>query len=324
MNISNSSKMDKPKILITGGAGFIGGHITEQLVEKGYKVRIFDNLYRGDISKFRKLIESGDVEFVEGDIRYLSRLLEAMDGIEYIYHEAADCINKSLQNPAESFSINILGTTNVFEAARINKVKKVIFASSASVYGDPLTLPMTENSPLLPITPYCIGKHTTENIAKYYSRFHDINYIGFRYFNVYGPRQNVDAYYTNVVILFIKRIMSGQAPIINGDGKQSMDFIHVTDIARANVMALEHTVNNEVFNIGTNKSTTVKQLADILIKASGKSGIIPQFTGQASLVKERRADYSKIKEKRGWAPTIKVEEGLLDLAKDIIENPELY
>lgn len=316
--------MKKPNILIIGGAGFIGGHITEQLIAKGHKIRIFDNLYRGDISKFDKHIKNGDVEFVEGDIRYLSRLLEAMDGIEYIYHQAADCINKSLQNPVESFNINIIGTTNVFEAARIHKVKKVIFASSASVYGDPEVLPMTEDSPIMPITPYCIGKHTTESIAKFYARFHDINYIGFRYFNVYGSRQNVDAYYTNVVILFIKRIMNGEAPVINGDGKQSMDFIHVADIARANVLALEKDVNNEVFNIGTNKSTTVKQLAELLIKASGKNGIIPQFTGQASLVKERRADYSKVNKMLAWKPEIEVEKGLLDLAKDIIENPELY
>ncbi|MBT5420519.1 MAG: NAD-dependent epimerase/dehydratase family protein [Candidatus Cloacimonetes bacterium] len=316
--------MNKPNILITGGAGFIGGHITEQLVAKGYKVRIFDNLYRGDISKFENHINNGDVEFIEGDIRYLSRLLEAMEGIEYVYHEAADCINKSLQNPVESLNINVIGTTNVFEAARMHKVKKVIFASSASVYGDPEELPMTEESPLLPITPYCIGKHSTESIAKFYSRFNDLNYIGFRYFNVYGSRQNVDAYYTNVVILFIKRIMSGQAPVINGDGKQSMDFIHVSDIANANILALEMDVNNQIFNIGTNKSTTVKQLAEILISATGKENIIPQFTGEASLVRERRADYSKAKQLLSWEPTIDVERGLMELAKDIIENPHLY
>lgn len=316
--------MDSPKILIVGGAGFIGGHITEQLVSKGYKVRIFDNLYRGNIDKFKHHIQSGMVEFVEGDIRYLSRLLEACEGIEYIYHQAADCINKSLQNPVESLNINVVGTTNVFEAARIKKIKKVIFASSASVYGDPKILPMTEESPILPITPYCIGKFTTEQIAKFYSRFHNISYIGFRYFNVYGSRQNVDAYYTNVVILFIKRIMSGQAPIINGDGSQSMDFIHVHDIARGNVMALESETKNEVFNLGTNLSTTVSQLADILIKASGKDNIIPQFTGAKSIVNERRADYSKAKEMLGWEPTIKVEDGLMALAKDIIDHPEYY
>jgi len=247
-----------------------------------------------------------------------------MEGIEYVYHEAADCINKSLQNPVESLNINVIGTTNVFEAARMHKVKKVIFASSASVYGDPEELPMTEESPLLPITPYCIGKHSTESIAKFYSRFNDLNYIGFRYFNVYGSRQNVDAYYTNVVILFIKRIMSGQAPVINGDGKQSMDFIHVSDIANANILALEMDVNNQIFNIGTNKSTTVKQLAEILISATGKENIIPQFTGEASLVRERRADYSKAKQLLSWEPTIDVERGLMELAKDIIENPHLY
>jgi UDP-glucose 4-epimerase len=261
---------------------------------------------------------------MEGDIRYLSRLLEAFDGIEYVFHEAADCINKSLQNPVESFNINVIGTANVFEAARIHKIKKIIFASSASVYGNPKHLPMTEGNLLNPITPYCIGKLTTEYIARFYERFHKINYIGFRYFNVYGPRQNVDAYYTNVVILFIKRIMSGQTPVINGDGSQSMDFIHVDDIASANIIALESDVINEIFNLGTNISTTVKQLADILIQASGKKNIIPQFTGKKSIVNERRADYSKAKQLLGWEPKIDVNTGLTELAKDIIENPELY
>jgi UDP-glucose 4-epimerase len=316
--------MSKPTILITGGAGFIGGHITEQLVEKGYKVRIFDNLYRGNIAKFKQHIESGKVEFIEGDVRYLSRLLEAFDGIEYVFHEAADCINKSLQNPVESFNTNVIGTTNVFEAAKIHKVKKIIFASSASVYGDPEKLPMTEDSPLQPITPYCIGKLAGENIAKFYARFHNLNYVGFRYFNVYGSRQNVDAYYTSVIILFIKKIMSGQAPVINGDGMQSMDFIHVKDIARANVLALEKDVTNQIFNLGTNVSTTVKQLAEILIQASGKTGIVPQFTGKKSIVNERRADFSKAKQLLGWEPLVKVNNGLLELAKDIIENPGVY
>jgi len=314
----------KGKILITGGAGFIGYYITKQLVEKGYIVRLFDNLYRGDKSKFEKLIEQGKVEFVEGDIRYLSRLIEACEDIKYIYHEAADCINKSLQNPTESFNINVVGTSNVFEAAKIKKINKIIFASSASVYGDPDELPITEESPIKPITPYCIGKFTTEKIAEFYARFHNIDYIGFRYFNVYGPRQNVDAYYTNVVILFLKRIMNNESPIINGDGKQSMDFINVKDIAIANVLALETNVKNEIFNLGTNKSTTVAQLADILVKASGKKKIKPIFTGKKSIVNERRADYSKAERLLGWKPEISVENGMKELAKDIINNPDKY
>ena len=312
------------KILITGGAGFIGYYITKQLVEKGYNVRLFDNLYRGDKSKFESLIEQNKVEFIEGDIRYLSRLLEACDDIDCIFHEAADCINKSLQNHIESFNINVIGTANVFEAARIKGIKRVIFASSASVYGNPEILPMSEEGPLNPITPYCIGKLTTEYIAKFYSHFHNINYIGFRYFNVYGPRQNTDAFYTNVVILFLKRIMNGDSPVIDGDGKQSMDFIHVKDIARANVLVLEKKIKNEIFNLGTNKSTTVAQLAQILIRASGKTNIKPIFTGKKSLVEERRADYSKAKRLLGWEPEISVENGMKELAKDIINSPDKY
>lgn len=314
----------KKKILITGGAGFIGSHIARKLVDAGHEVVLFDNLYRGDIAKFDEDIKRKKIEFVEGDIRYLPRLLEATKDVDVIYHQAADCINKSLQNPSESFEINVLGTTNVFEAAKHNGIKKVIFASSASVYGDPKSLPMTEDSELSPITPYCSGKLATENIAKFYSRFHDIDYVGFRYFNVYGPRQNVDAYYTNVVILFLTRIMNDQSPMINGDGKQSMDFIHVDDIANANILALNEDVKNKIFNIGTNKSTTVAELADILISASGKTGIEPIFQGKKSLVKERRADYSLARDELGWEPVIDVKRGMAELAKDIIANPEEY
>ena len=252
------------KVLITGGCGFIGSAIARRLVSEGYAVRVIDNLYRNDTSNIQDLIDKGSVEFVEGDIRYQAKVMSVCDDVEYIFHEAADCINKSLKNPTESFDTNVLGTTNVFEAAKLTGVKKVIYASSASVYGDPDELPMREDGPLKPITPYCISKVTVERIADFYARYHGVDSIGFRYFNVYGPRQNVDAFYTNVVILFLKRIMNGDAPVIKGDGKQSMDFIHVDDIARANIMALESDVRNEVFNLGTNKSTTIAELARIL------------------------------------------------------------
>jgi len=312
------------RVLVTGGAGFIGYHITKQLVEKGWIVRVFDNLIRGDKKKLEKWIKEGKVEFVEGDIRFLSRLLDACHDVEAIFHQAADCINKSLQNPAESFSINVTGTTNVFEAARLSNIKKVIFASSASVYGDPDNLPITEEFPIKPITPYCIGKLAGEEIAGYYARYHDIDYIGFRYFNVYGPRQNIDAYYTNVVILFLRRIMNDQSPLIDGEGKQSMDFIHVEDIARANVLALDKTVKNEIFNLGTNRATTIAELASLLLKASGKDKLEVQFTGRKSIVRERRADYSKAERMLGWQPLIPVEEGIEELVQDIINNPSLY
>ena len=200
----------------------------------------------------------------------------------------------------------------------------MVFASSASVYGDPDRLPMSEDSLLKPITPYCIGKSTVENIARYYARFHNIKYIGFRYFNVYGPGQNVDAFYTNVVILFLKWIMNNQPPIIKGDGSQSMDFINVKDIISANVLAIEKSVENEIFNLGTNRSTTLSQLAELLLKVIGIPELKPEYTGEKSIVMERRADYSKAYKLLGWSPRISVEEGMGELARDIINNPEKY
>jgi len=312
------------KVLITGGAGFIGTHLTKELVNRGYFVRIIDNLYRSNTEQLKDLIKEGKIEFVEGDIRYLPKVLEVCEGMDYIYHQAADCINKSLKSPLESFDTNIIGTTNVFEAARINKIKKVIFASSASVYGSPEFLPMTENSPLDPITPYCISKLTKEQIAKFYAKFHDVKYIGFRYFNVYGLRQNVDAFYTNVIILFLKRIKKGLAPIIKGKGEQSMDFINVKDIVEANILALEKDVENEIFNLATNQATSISQLAQILLKAIGKEDLKPEFSGETTFAWERRGSYDKAKRFLGWEPKVDITKGLTELAKDIYEHPEFY
>lgn len=316
--------MAKANVLVIGGCGFIGSLLVRELVEKGYFVRILDNLYRGKTEKVQDLIDKKLVEFVEGDVRYFPKVIEVSKEMDFIFLKAADCINKSLKNPLESIDINIIGAMNVFECAVLHNIKKVVFASSASVYGDPEELPMREDSPLSPITPYCISKTTIENIAQYYARFHNIKYIGFRYFNVYGPGQNVDAFYTNVVILFLKRIMDNLPPIIKGDGKQSMDFINVKDIVLANILALKDNVENEIFNIGTNRSTSVSQLAEILLHAIGRKEIKAQYTGEKSIVSERRADYSKAEQILGWKPTITVEEGMAELAQDIMNHPEKY
>ena len=311
-------------ILVTGGAGFIGYHLTKKLLQNNYEVRVFDNLYRANQSAIEELKSMKGVEFIEGDVRYLDQLNKAMCGVDYVFHQAAVCINKSLAAPSESSEINFTGSMNVFDACVENNVKKLIFASSASVYGEPRKLPMSEDDKLFPITPYCISKAAVENLADFYSKNHNLKYVGLRYFNVYGPRQPVDAFYTNVVVMFVKRILNGEAPIIKGTGDQSMDFIHVDDIIESNLAALMSDVENEIFNVGSQISTTIKDLAYLLLKAMGREDLDPVFSGDESMVSQRQADISKIKSMLNWEPKITAEMGLSEVGKDIMKFPEKY
>jgi len=309
-------------VLVTGGAGFIGSHLVEELVKRGYRVRVLDNLMRSSLSNIKPLIDTGKVEFINGDIRHENVVSEVMKGIDYVFHEAAVCINRSVVYPKESLDINLNGSCNIFNSALENKVKKVIFASSASVYGNPQKLPMSENDSLNPITPYCIAKLASEFLLKYFSE-KGLNYAILRYFNVYGPRQNIDAYYTSVIITFVKRLLNNQSPVIIGNGKQSMDFINVKDVVRANILAMSSNITNETFNVGSGNSTSIADLANILIKILNID-VKPEFIKKDVIVKERRADISKIKSILNFTPKVGLEEGLIELVEDIKSYPEKY
>jgi len=198
----------------------------------------------------------------------------------------------------------------------------VIFASSASVYGQPKILPISENNELDPITPYCVSKLASEYLLKFYSRF-GLKFIVLRYFNVYGVRQHTDAYYTSVIIMFLKRLLNNESPIILGNGEQSMDFINVKDVVRANIKCLSSGVNNEVFNVGTGKSTTIKELANMLVEIMD-SNVKPIFEPREVLVTERRADIKKAKQLLRFEAKIKIESGLKEIAEDFIINYKNY
>jgi UDP-glucose 4-epimerase len=310
-------------VLVTGGAGFIGSHLVEALVEKGYFVRVLDNLGRGNVKYIQPLIDKGKIEFIDGDVRYSDAVDKSMKDIDYVFHEAAVCINRSLVYPKESIDINLNGSHNVFKAALDNDVKKVIFASSASVYGEPQILPMSEDHPLNPITPYCVSKIASEHLLKFFAR-QGLKYFVLRYFNIYGLRQNIDAYYTSVIILFVKRLLNNRPPLIDGDGSQSMDFVNVKDVVRANLLAMESDVVNEVVNVGSGKSTSIAELAQVLIKSVG-ADVKPIFNPRESvLVTHRRADVTKAKKLLGFEAMVNIEEGLNEVAHDIAKNPELY
>ena len=304
-------------VLFTGGAGFIGSHVTPMLLERGYRVRVFDNMFRGDRDAMARLVAGGDVELIDQDVRYGGSVQRAVRGCESVIHFAAVSINKSQADPDESIDINMVGNHNVFAAAADEGVRRLVYASSASVYGDPDHLPMHEDDTLHPLTPYCISKRAGEDLLGFYERQNGLDWIALRFFNVYGPGQKTTAYYTSVINHFVNRLRSGQAPVIDGRGEQSMDFIHVHDIARATVAALECQRGKVPVNIGTGIDTSIAELARILIEAVGVD-IEPQFNPRDVLVSRRAADISRAREVLGWEPTIPVKDGMIDLVRSEI------
>ncbi|WP_210480574.1 NAD-dependent epimerase/dehydratase family protein [Naasia sp. SYSU D00948] len=302
----------KETVFVTGGAGFIGLHVVDQLLEKGYKVRIFDNMFRGDRERVNELVKTGNVELIDQDIRYGGAVHAAMKGCDSVIHLAAVSINKSVADSYESVDINIAGAHNVFAAAADHGVRRVVFASSASVYGDPEKLPMHEDDRLHPLTPYCIAKRTGEDLLDYYQRKSGLSWIALRFFNVYGPGQKTTAYYTSVINHFVNRLRNGQPPVIDGAGEQSMDFIHVKDIARSVVLSLESEKDNVALNVGTGIDTSIADLARILIKAVG-ADIEPIFNPRDVLVSRRAADIRRAQETIGFTYEIPVEQGMAEL-----------
>lgn len=305
---------DSRTVFVAGGAGFIGLHVVNQLLERDWKVRIFDNMWRGDRDKANELAKTGNVEVIDQDIRSGAAVAAAMKGSSHVIHLAADSINKSVADSYSSVDINVVGSHNVFATAADQGIERVVYASSASVYGDPEKLPMHEDDRLNPLTPYCITKRTGEDLLRYYERKAGLSWIALRFFNVYGPGQKTTAYYTSVINHFVNRLRNGEAPVIDGAGEQSMDFIHVKDIARAVVLATESEKANAAINVGTGIDTSVAQLARILIDAIG-ADVEPQFNPREVLVSRRAADTTRAKEMLGFEYSIPVGEGMTDLIR---------
>ncbi len=299
---------------ITGGAGWIGLKTVPMLLERGYRVRIFDNMFRGDRDAVARFVATGNVELIDQDVRYGGAVHQAMKGCTHVMHYAAVSINKSQADPYESMDINMIGNHNVFAAAADHGVERLVFASSASVYGPPQRLPMHEDDRLDPQTPYCISKRAGEDLLRFYQRRAGLSWIALRFFNVYGPGQKTTAYYTSVINHFVNRLKNGEPPVIDGKGEQSMDFIHVDDVARAGVLALESETDGRALNVGTGVDTTIARLAEILIDAVGVD-VEPQFNPREVLVDRRAASTALAKETIGFESSIDVVTGMRDLVK---------
>jgi UDP-glucose 4-epimerase len=311
------------KALVTGGCGFIGSHLVEALVnEENFEVVVLDTLTKGKKKSIQTLIDQGKVKLIEGDIRSKDIVDESMEGVDYVFHTAGIHINQSAKSPDECIDIDIRGSYNVFHSALTHNVKRVIFSSSSSVYGDPRKLPMHEDDQLYPAEPYGAAKLYGEHLLQHLQK-KGLKWNALRYYNVYGERQAAHAYYTTVVTHFIKRIMNNEAPIIDGKGDQSMDFTHVSDVVKANIAAMKSEAVNEIFNVGTGVSTSIAQIADIIIKALDKN-IKPEFRERDVIVTRRQADTTKARELLGFKTQVKVEDGLADVAKEIALHPEKY
>jgi len=306
-------------VLVTGGAGFIGSQLTEILVRQGERVRILDNLRRARLDVIDPYLADGSAELVEGDVRYRHRVDEAMRGVDAVVHLAATAINKSVVDPAESIEINLSGSDNVFASAAEQGVGRVVFASTASVYGEPDELPISENAPLTPQTPYCLSKLASEHLLQFYGKTSGLPWNILRFFNVYGPGQRSEAYYTSVVLTFIHRLLNGEPPVIDGDGEQTMDFVHVHDVARALARALDCEAAGHVCNVGTGIQTSIAELARLLIEAVG-ADTEPEFRPREVIVTRRAADIRCAGKVLGWEPEIGVKEGLAQVVDEVLAH----
>lgn len=296
------------KVLVTGGAGFIGSHIAEYFAEAGHTVRILDNLVTGFL---HNVPQYKNIEFVRGDICDSSTIEKAVSGMNYVFHEAAlVSVPLSCERPAEAFRVNTLGTLNVLQACVKAGVDKFVTASSAAVYGNNPVLPKSEDMYPEPASPYAISKLDGEYLARMFYKDQGLRTTCLRYFNVYGPRQDPKSPYAAVIPIFLERAKAGKDLVIYGNGLQSRDFVHIKDVVRANAEALEHG-DGQVFNVAMGKSVTVLELAENIIKLTGSPSRIVYAESRAGDVRDSRADVSKIS--GWWKGEVELQDGLKSL-----------
>lgn len=317
----HTKPLGKFTFLVTGGAGFIGSHLVDYLLKHGAgKVRVMDNLLTGSEDNVNLFDGRPGFEFMKGDIRMLPACMTACEGIDYVLHEAAlGSVQRSLQDPVTTHRINSGGFINILWAAKSKKVKRVVYASSSSVYGDHPALPKTEDQIGKPLSPYAVSKYSNELYAQVFGSTFEQEVIGLRYFNVFGPRQNPEGPYAAVVPAFIRDIRKNIAPDIHGDGLNSRDFTFVENVVQANIKAL-FTENpealNQVYNVAAGKQFTVLQLFNMICGMMGHK-LTPRFiSARKGDIAHSLADIAKAQKLLGYQTTIHLEEGLKMMLQD--------
>ncbi len=307
------NELQAKRILITGGSGLIGSHIADQLVrDSNPEIIIFDNFVRGRRDNLGWAMANGNVKIVEGDIRDPKHLREVMNGIDLVFHMAALRITQCAEEPRLALEVLADGTFNVLEAAVANNVKKIVAASSASIYGLADEFPTAEkHHPYNNRTFYGAAKVFNEGLLRSFNEMYGLSYVALRYFNVYGPRMDIYGAYTEVLIRWMERIATGKPPLILGDGEQTMDFIYVEDIARANILAAKSSITDDVFNVASGVETSLNDLAVSLLRVMG-SDLKPEYgpARKVNAVPRRLAETKNAKKWIGFEAHVDLEEGL--------------
>jgi len=311
----HQTDISKTSFLITGGSGFIGSNIVNYLLTFGAKnVRVIDDLSNSSGENLEPFMELPNFEFVKGDISNYEDCLKVTEGIDFVSNQAAlGSVPRSLATPIATNNANVVGFLNMITAARKNKVKRIVYASSSSVYGDSQKLPKVESEIGRPLSPYAVSKYTNELYAKVSHLSYGQEMIGLRYFNIYGPNQSPDGDYAAVIPIFIEALLKNQSPFINGDGKQSRDFTFVENAVQANIRALftkDDKAIGEVFNVAVGESYSLVDLFDIIKKGVGANVSVVHREERAGDVKNSLADISKAKEMLGYNPQVRFKEGM--------------
>jgi nucleoside-diphosphate-sugar epimerase len=303
---------DLAHYLVTGGAGFIGSHISEALLRRGHRVRVADNFVTG----YRQNIRDG-VEFVEGDCADPAFAKRIVAGIDYVIHQAAiPSVPRSVDNPLESHRANVDGMLQMLLASRDSGVKRLVFAGSSSVYGDTEVLPKTETMPTNPLSPYALQKLMSELYGQMFTRLYGFETVTTRYFNVFGPRQDPGSPYSGVISLFIKALSANQRPTIYGDGRQTRDFTYVSNVVDGVIKAAETPgVGGHVFNVATNSRISLNELLATLNRIFGTNLEAVYKDARQGDVRDSQADITKAKQLLGYQPIVGLEEGLRETVK---------
>jgi UDP-glucose 4-epimerase len=316
LRLSDVPSLQNSRILVVGGAGFIGSHLVEELLDAPVaEVVVLDNFVRGSRANLESALRDDRVRVVEGSVMDVALLGQLMAGVDYVFHLAALWLYECVHEPRAAVDVNIVGTYNVIEAAQEAGVKKIVYSSSASVYGDAVFTPMTEDHPFANRTMYGATKIAGEQFLRAVHEQHGLDYAGLRYMNVYGPRMDYRGTYVSVIMKVLDRIAAGEPPIIFGDGSQTYDFVHVRDVARANVLALTSGATDANYNVGTGVSTTLNELVGELL-AITESELAPEYHATEHMFVTHRVGSTEAAARDlGFAAQVGLREGLASVVE---------